>query len=32
MVAYLKASINEKMYSNYLHAVMVAEKEEVMEP
>ena len=32
MVAYLKASINEKMYSNYLWAVREAEKEEVMEP
>ena len=32
MVAYLKASTNEKMYSNYLQAVREAEKEEVMEP
>ena len=31
MVAYLKASINEKMYSDYLQAVREAEKEEVME-
>ena len=32
MVAYLKASTNEKMYSDYLWAVREAEKEEVMEP
>ena len=32
MVAYLKASANEKMYSDYLHAAWEAEKEEVMEP
>ena len=32
MVAYLKASTNEKMYSNYLWAARQAEKEEVMEP
>ena len=32
MVAYLKASSNEKMYSDYLWAVQEAEKEEVMEP
>ena len=32
MVAYLKASTNEKMYSDYLQAVREAEKEEVMEP
>ena len=32
MVAYLKASTNEKTYSDYLHAVREAEKEEVMEP
>ena len=32
MVAYLKASTNEKMYSNYLQAVREAEKEEAMEP
>ena len=32
MVAYLKASTNEKTYSNYLWAVREAEKEEVMEP
>ena len=32
MVAYLKASTNEKTYSNYLLAVREAEKEEVMEP
>ena len=31
MVAYLKASINEKMYSYYLHAAQEAEEEEVME-
>ena len=31
MVAYLKASTNEKKYSNYLQAVREAEKEEVME-
>ena len=32
MVAYLKASTNEKTYSNCLSAVREAEKEEVMEP
>ena len=32
MVAYLKASTNEKTYSDYLHAVWEAEQEEVMEP
>ena len=32
MVAYLKASANEKTYSEYLHAAQEAEKEEVMEP
>ena len=32
MVAYLKASANEKMYSNYLWAAREAEKEEAMEP
>ena len=32
MVAYLKASTNEKTYSNYLLAVREAEKEEAMEP
>ena len=32
MVAYLKASADEKMYSDYLHALQEAEKEEVMEP
>ena len=32
MVAYLKASTNEKTYSNYLQAVREAEKEEVIEP
>ena len=32
MVAYLKASINEKMYLDYLQAAREAEKEEVMEP
>ena len=32
MVAYLKASTNEKMYSNYLWAAREAEKEEAMEP
>ena len=32
MVAYLKASTNEKMYSNYLQAARETEKEEVMEP
>ena len=31
MVAYLKASANEKMYSNYLQAAREAEKEEAME-
>ena len=32
MVAYLKASTNEKMYSDYLPAVREAEKEDVIEP
>ena len=32
MVAYLKASTNEKTYSNYLWVMREAEKEEVMEP
>ena len=32
MVAYLKASAHEKMYSNYLRAAREAKKEEVMEP
>ena len=32
IVAYLKASTNEKTYSDYLWAVREAEKEEVMEP
>ena len=32
MVAYLKASTNKKMYSDYPQAVREAEKEEVMEP
>ena len=32
LVAYLKASTNEKMYSDYLQAVREAEKEEAMEP
>ena len=32
MVAYLKASTNEKMYYDYLQVAMEAEKEEVMEP
>ena len=32
MVAYLKASTNKKMYSDYLQAAREAEKEEVMEP
>ena len=32
MVAYLKASGNEKMYSDYLWAALEAEKEEAMEP
>ena len=32
MVAYLKASANEKTYSDYLWAVRKAEKEGVMEP
>ena len=32
MVAYLKASANEKMYSDYLRAAREAEKDEVMEP
>ena len=32
MVAYLKASTNEKTYSDYLQAVREAEKEETLEP
>ena len=32
MVAYLKASTKEKMYSDYLQAAKEAEKEEAMEP
>ena len=32
MVAYLKASADEKTYSGYLHAAQDAEKEEVIEP
>ena len=32
MVAYLKASAKEKIYSNYLWAAREAEKEEAMEP
>ena len=32
MVVYLKASTNEKMYSDYLWVAREAEKEEVMEP
>ena len=32
MVAYLKASADEKMYLDYLHAVWEAEKEDAMEP
>ena len=32
MVAYLKASTNEKMYSDYLWAMRQVEKEEAMEP
>ena len=32
MVAYLKASGNEKTYSDYLQAARKAEKEKVMEP
>ena len=32
MVAYLKANINEKTYSDYLRAAREAEKEESMEP
>ena len=32
MVVYLKASTNEKTYSDYLQAVREPEKEEVMEP
>ena len=32
MVAYLKASTNEKTYSDYLWAVRETEKEEVREP
>ena len=32
MVAYLKASTNEKTNSDYLWATREAEKEEVMEP
>ena len=31
MVAYMKASTNKKMYSDYLHVVQEAEKEEAME-
>ena len=31
-MAYLKASTNEKTYSNYLQAAREVEKEEVMEP
>ena len=32
MVAYLKASANEKMYSDYLWTAREVEKEEAMEP
>ena len=32
MVAYLKASTIEKMYTDYLWAVREAEKEEVLDP
>ena len=32
MVAYLKASTNKKMYSDYLQVVKETEKEEAMEP
>ena len=32
MVDYLKASTNEKTYSNYLQVASEAEKEEMMEP
>ena len=32
MVAYLKASTNEKKYSDYLQSVRKAEKEETIEP
>ena len=32
MLAYLKASSNEKMYSDYLSVAQEAEKEEAMEP
>ena len=32
MVAYLKASTNEKTYSDYLQGAREAEKEEAMEP
>ena len=32
MVAYLKASTNERTYSDYLWPVREAEKEEAMEP
>ena len=32
MVAYLKATINEKMYSDYIWAAREAKKEEAMEP
>ena len=32
MVAYLKASTNEEMYSDYLWAVWEAEKDKAMEP
>ena len=31
-MAYLKATPDEKMYSDYLHVVQEAEKEEAMEP
>ena len=32
MVAYLKASTNENMYSDYLQVAWEAEKEDTMEP
>ena len=32
MVAYLKSSANEKIYSDYLWEVREAEKEEAMDP
>ena len=32
MVAYLKATPDEKAYSDYLHATQEAEKEEALEP